>query len=424
MRRFSSVHFRLSALLTFALTIVLTQSGQAQTFNVLHYFTGGADGANLHAGLTLDRAGNLYGTTGGGGNSSCDSGHGCGTVFELSHHSHGWIFTLLHDFQGSDGWSPWEVVIGANGSLYGTTEFGGPGDYCSGEGCGTIYNLRPPANVLANAEGGDWSETVLYTFTRGSDGALPIGPVIFDAEGDIYASASNGGIGDNGAVVELTPSNGAWTESVLYSFTGGNDGGEPTGGVIFDQAGNIYGTTLYFPGNQVFQLTPSGNGWTKHTLHEFAGGSDGENPWGGLIFDPSGNLYGTTWEGGSFNDGTVFMLSPSGGGWTYSILFSFGPENGTGYGPTSGLVMDRAGNLYGTTYADGAYGYGSVFKLTPSNGGWAYTSLHDFTGGSDGGHPWGKVVFDANGNLYGTTSVGGDTGCSGIGCGVAWEITP
>ena len=146
----------------------------------------------------------------------------------------------------------------------------------------------------------------------------------------------------------------------------------------------------------------------------------GNDPWAGLIIDPSGNLYGTTTGGGSGSGGTVFELTPANVGWTFKTLYSF---SGNGGGPSDKLVMDAAGNLYGTTYIDGAYGYGTVFKLTPSNGGWTYTSLHDFTGGSDGANPISSLVFDANGNLYGTASQGGTGNCPG-GCGVVFEITP
>jgi uncharacterized repeat protein (TIGR03803 family) len=162
-------------------------------------------------------------------------------------------------------------------------------------------------------------------------------------------------------------------------------------------------------------------GCTQNVLYSFQGGSDGGNLIGSLIFDNSGNLYGTTYWGGE-GGGTVFKLTPSGASWTYSLIYNL---TGGG-GPAASLTMDAAGNLYGTTAADGAYGAGSVFKLTPSNGGWTETDLYDFTGGSDGANPWSNVTFDANGNLYGTTLGGGYTGgnCFPGGCGVVWEFTP
>jgi uncharacterized repeat protein (TIGR03803 family) len=259
---------------------------------------------------------------------------------------------------------------------------------------------------------------VLYRFANGgADGANPgSGDLIFDQAGNIYGTTTFGGKG-YGVVYELTPSG---TESVLYAFSG-SDGYYPDAGVIFDNAGNLYGTTedggLNMLGT-VFELTYSiGFGWAESFLYSFQNGNDGNQPSAGLIFDPSGNLYGTTSNGGSGGGGTVFELTPSGGGWTYSLLYSF--TGGNQCGPEGTLVMDGAGNLYGTTQCDGAHNKGSVFKLTPSANGWTYTSLHDFTGGSDGGYPLCNVVFDANGSLYGTTYGGGTQGV-----GVVWEIMP
>src|ERR1035437_1017268 len=207
----------------------------------------------------------------------------------------------------------------------------------------------------------------------------------------------------------------------------------PQSGVIFDSAGNLYGTTQGGGTGgcgTVYELSPSSSGWTEKVLYNFQCGfsSDGQYPIGGLIFDAAGNLYGTTNFAGANNGGTVFELSPLGGGnWTFHLLYSLS-YNGTFdfllYGPTGTLAMDSSGSLYGTTVMDGAFGGGSVFKLTPSHGGWTYTSLHDFGGGSDGGNPFGNVVLDASGNVYGTAGVGGLSGCEGLGCGVVWKITP
>jgi len=209
-------------------------------------------------------------------------------------------------------------------------------------------------------------------------------------------------------------------ESVLYGFTGGADGAAPEAGVIFDGSGNLYGTTLGggAGGNgTAFQLIAAGSSRMKNALHAFGGLNDGAEPRCGLILDLSGDLYGTTFRGGSSAGGTVFELTPSNGGWTYAVLYSlYGCD---GCGPRASLVMDTAGNLYGTTEQEGAYGYGSVFKLTRSAGGWTYTSLHDFAGMSDGGMPIGSVAFDSNGNLYGTAYDGG-----AYGYGVVFEITP
>jgi len=205
--------------------------------------------------------------------------------------------------------------------------------------------------------------------------------------------------------------------NVIYAFTGGNDGAVPFGGVIFDSAGKLYGTTTgyQYGAGTVFRLTPSGLGWTEDTLYAFQGGSDGASPFGAPVFDPYGNLYGSTTQSGTGRGGTAFELTPSGDNWMFALLYSFiGDE-----GPWGALTMDAAGDLYGTTFQDGAYGWGSVFKLTHSSGGWTYTDLHDFTGGDDGRGPYGNVILDVKGNLYGTTYTGGT-----YSDGVVWEITP
>jgi uncharacterized repeat protein (TIGR03803 family) len=252
--------------------------------------------------------------------------------------------------------------------------------------------------------------------------------VVFDSASNLYGTTQFSS-GDNydGMVYELMPSDGGWKETAVYNFRAGAGGAQPYAGVIFDNAGNLYGTTLgdgSYNCGVVFQLTPSGSGWTENILYSF-NPSDGDGclPTAGVIFDQSGNLYGATLEGGSGGGGTVFELTPSNGSWTYNVLYSF---NGS-CGPSASLVMDGKGNLYGTTVCDGSYGYGNVFKLTPSGSSWAYTSLYDFTGGSDGARPSSNVVFDTAGNLYGTTSEGGYLNyCAtgGSGCGVVWEITP
>ena len=273
-------------------------------------------------------------------------------------------------------------------------------------------------------------------------GGVPNGGIVFDQAGNIYGTTSQGGIanpscrfGQCGVVYNLTPSHGSWTQSVIYSFSGGSDGGSPLSGLTFDGAGNLYGTTFYggqtcrYGCGTVYQLTPTGQGWTETVLYSFPNVAGGTNPWGGLIFDSSGNLYGTTSQGGDFNCvpvgcGTVFSLSPGNGGWVYTVLYTFTESNDQE--ARASLFMDAVGNLYGTTYGDSSDTYGNVFQLTPSNGSWIYTSLHEFTRGADGGDPSGSVIMDAQGNLYGTASLWGQTGgiCSTYGCGTVWEITP
>ncbi len=401
-----------------ALTIAVTRSAQAQTFDVLHSFTGGGDGASPGAGLTMDKGGNFYGTTEHGGP---NGPNGYGTVFKLTHKGSGWVLTSLYSFAGGDdGANPAaRVIVGPNGTLYGTTAYGG-GNGCGGKGCGTVFNLRPPMsnpiNVLSS-----WTETVLYRFTGGNDGARPVGDLVFDQSGNIYGTTAGGGSSQEGTVYELTPSNGDWTETVLWSFTGGNDGGKPAAGVIFDNAGNLYGTTQIGGTNgfgSVFQLAAAGSSWSQSTVYSFQNGGDGASPVGGLILDSSGNLYGTATSKGQGSGGTLFELTPQqNGNWALTVLYAFVGQ--AGGGPQASLTMDDAGNLYGTTYKDGAYGSGSAFRLIPASGGWNYVDLHDFTSGSDGAQPVSNLVLDANGNLYGTAFAAG-----GYGYGVIFEILP
>jgi uncharacterized repeat protein (TIGR03803 family) len=407
---------------TFVLALACGQLARAQTLTVLHSFTGGADGQALLAGVTINRSGDLLGTTVSGGNMEGICGAGCGTVFRLSYKGSVWTFTPLYAFHGiTDGWQPNAgVTIGPDGNLYGTTDLGGGGDQCFW-GCGTVFKLQPPVNICKSASC-PWTQTTLYRFSGGSDGGLPkYGDLVFDRAGNIYGTTSRFGSGGQGTVYKLALSGGSWTESVLYSFTGGADGGTPTGPVIFDEVGNLYGTASTGGSNgggTVFQLTPNGSGWTQSTLHTFDPSTDGANPRGGLIFDQSGNLDGTTSLAGPGNGGTVFQLSGSGGNWTFTLPYSF--QRGTrGIGPASGLAIDATGNLYGTAAYEGAYGYGLVFELSPhSDGSWTFTDLHDFTGGVDGRYPLGSITFDSVGNLYSTTFEGG-----AYGGGVVFEIT-
>lgn len=398
-----------------ALTMLATPAALAQTFTVLYDFTGRGDGAQPYAGITLDGAGNLYGTTVG----SLVWG---GTVFQLKHTDDHWILNTLASLGSADPMG--RVVFGSNGALYGTTLQGGS-DNCL-FGCGTVYNLQRSCITA----GCPWTVTFPYSFTGGEDGRYPfyVDPV-FDQAGNLYGTAAGGGSAGDGVVFKLTPSGGGWTESVIHNFTGG-DGEAPESGVIFDSAGNLYGTTLLgglYGNGTVFRLTRSGSNWVASTLYSFRGGTDGLQPVGGLVVDRSGNLYGTTTGGtGTYGNATVFELSPSGGGWTFTLLYGWGDRTG---GPEGNLAMDAAGNLYGAVSAHGAFGYGSVFKLTPSGSGWTYTDLHDFTGylGSDGADPVGGPTLDADGNVYGTTLYGGITagfsGCA-YGCGVVWKVTP
>jgi uncharacterized repeat protein (TIGR03803 family) len=261
---------------------------------------------------------------------------------------------------------------------------------------------------------------VLHRFSGGSDGESPEwGDLTFDQAGHIYGTTEFGGSGNEGTVYELIQSQGNWLESVIYSFSVGNGSGIlPQSAVVLDSSGNLYGTT-YGGGNgwgTVYKLSLVGSTWVRSDLYTFQGTTDGIFPYSGVIFDGHGNLYGATTQGGTHNGGTVFQLTPSTGGWNFNLIYAF---TGNGGGPVNSLIMDAAGNLYGATSADGAHGFGSVFKLSPAGSGWTYTDLHDFTGGSDGGNPNGVLTLDAAGNLYGTAWGGGANNK-----GVVWEVTP
>ena len=408
-----------ATVLMYGLTMTAGRIAQAQTFTVLHDFTGGEDGAEPAAGLTPDGTGNFYGTTTGSGADST------GTVFQLRHTGGNWVVkTLVSGLDRPEG----RVVFGPHGNLYGTTS--GAQCYSGYFYCGGVYSLR---QACSNANC-PWLVSSLYQFGGLGDGANPgtVDPV-FDQAGNLYGTTFGGGASGNGVVFELSPPAdgglGAWTETPIYSFTGGSDGQFPASGVIFDSAGNLYGTTESGGDNYhgtVFELSPSGSGWAIQTLYTFQGGSDGQSPFGGLTLDQFGNLYGTTTAGGAGGGGTVFKLSPSGGSWTFSVLYGL-----PGFvGPWNTLLMDAAGNLYGTTVAGGTYGTGSVFKLTPGNGGWSYTDLFNFKFRDGdvnltGYQPLSSVTLDTGGNLYGTAYLGGLTSPTCYpGCGLVWEITP
>jgi uncharacterized repeat protein (TIGR03803 family) len=389
-----------------AILLLAVPAVYAQTITVLHNFTGGGDGAYPYAGLTMDRAGNLYGTTSMGG------AEDYGEVFRLSHAGSGWILTPLYSFKGypNDGAEPFGgVIIGPDGSLYGMTPDGGQYGY------GTVYRLRPKPTVCTAAIC-PWEETVLYSFTDGADGWEPgFGNLVFDQAGNLYGTASSGGANGGGVVFKLAPSNGGWTESVLWSFSA-DEGSAPESSLIFDTADNLYGTTNYggtYNAGTVFELSPSGSGWTEQTLASI---DSAANTCGGVVMDGQGNLFGAS---GCFvhgQPGGVFELTPSNGSWAFNVLHAFTPS-GYNEGPWDTPTLDAAGNVYGTSSLTGLYSYGEVFKLTPSNGGWIYTSVSfDFTNG-DG--PVGSVVFDAAGNIYGTTAGGG-----AYNNGTVWEITP
>jgi uncharacterized repeat protein (TIGR03803 family) len=402
-----------------AVAVILVNGGwAANTEKVLYTFTGGSDGGDPAAQLMFDSAGNAYGTTVVGGTSNF------GTVFKLSPHAKGkWTETVLYSFMGgNDGKNPYGgVTMDAQGNLYGTTVSGGSGGTCSGDGCGTIFKLTHSRK--------GWSESVLYSFTGGKDGAGPGGGVVFDKTGNLYGTTPDGGSVSGcscGVVYELSPGKGGqWKQKVIHTFTGGKDGSTGSlGFLLFDTAGNVYGVAELggaHGAGTAFKLSPaSGGKWTMSTLDGFRGTPHAGFPYGGLISDATGNLYGTTYYGGANGIGSVFKLTNSNGKFAESVLYSF--RTGTdGNSPTSTLVFDAQGNLYGTTSAGGdANQDGTVFKLTPTAGGkWKESVVHRFKNNQDGANPFYGLALDKAGNLYGTTASGGAHSQ-----GVIFEIIP
>lgn len=394
--------------IVFALTLFTTQSMQAQTFSVLYNFVGGSGGGAPDAGVTVAPSGVLYGTT------AFYGSHNSGLVFKLSQVNSNWIFSPLYEFTGlNDGQMPsGGVTIGPNGALYGTTSSGGA------DGFGVVFELKPPATACKSALC-YWNESVLHSFTGSPDGASPqLEDLAFDRAGNMYGTTYFGGTYGYGAVFELTPSGGAYTESIIHSFDYPTGGTQPQAGVALDASGNLYGTTTYGgTGTEcmdncgtVFQLKPLGEGWVENVLVNFDK-ANGESPLAAPIVDASGNVYGPA--------GVVYKLTPSGGGFNYSVFYMF--TSFCGY--QSALVIDTAGNFYGVCQnGPGVDDYnGWVYELTNCSETCNVIDLHDFNG-SDGAGPWGTPTLDANGNLYGTTVAGGTGNCGGAGCGVAWEI--
>ena len=375
------------------------------------------------AGLVFDAKGNLYGTTFyGGASNTCVAGDGCGTVFELTPKTGGgWTESTLHsfNFNGIDGYYPTAaVVVDASGNVYGTTRDGGTGGCTLGGspiGCGVVFELTP------QLAGSGWTETVLHSFTGDFvDGSNPLASLIFDGSGNLYGTTAAGGTFGEGTVFELSPNGGGvWTETVLYSFqNNASDGTSPSASLVFDTAGNLYGTTSAGGSSSacgcgtVFQLTPvTGGGWTEKIIHSFFE-TDGYLPQAGLIIDKAGNLYGTTFFGGTYGYGTAFELSPEvGGNWNLTTLQNFNISGDGGAYLYGGVILDAKGNLYGTTFRGGASDEGTVFELSPAGfGAWKEKVLYSFS--NSGYQPDAGVIADASGNLYGTT-YGGGSGSGG-----------
>jgi uncharacterized repeat protein (TIGR03803 family) len=371
----------ISAIFTLAL---VGGTASASTEKVIHSFSYPANGSQPAGSLISDSHGNLYGVTFEGG------AHNLGTVFELTPTAAGWTQKVLYSFHGgADGADPASagLVMDSAGNLYGATTDGG--NYpCYGGGCGVIFELKPVA--------GGWSESVIHSFTGGADGSFPWG-VTLDSAGNLYGATSAGGAsnacaGGCGVIFELKPVAGGWSESVLHDFAAGTDGSSPAGGVILDGSGNLYGTTEFGPSDNfgtVFELVRS-TGWTEQILYAFQGGTtDTAYPEASLTFDAAGNLFGATSIGG------IFELTPVSGGWSESVLFAFSnPQQNRAFIVGGGVILDGAGNIFGTTYNNG------VFELTHGSSGWTETTLRptaEYMGG---------LIFDSAGNLYGADILG------------------
>jgi hypothetical protein len=466
-RESCSTAVRIGLLLTVALSLAIPASAEWKE-KVLYSFQGGTDSSTPVGGVIFDSAGNLYGATQDGGSASCNSIYECGTVYQLTppaKKGDAWSETVLYVFQGNaknDGASPFGgLVMDSSGNLYGTTAYGGTGDCVllgSKLGCGAVFELSPPAQ-----KGVAWTEKVLYSFPNSKRGYVPWGNLVFDKSGNLYGSTIFGGArgttcdlfygGQCGVVFELSPpkqKGGKWTEKVLYEFAGVEaghsfgDGASPNGGLVLDSKGAVYGTT-YYGGNNVkgecqggtsgtgcgivFELTPpirKGGKWTKKVLLQFDG-QDAANASAGVVFDGSGNLYGTTSFGPPNGSGLIFQLrKPSAkiNAWAERVLYLFTDGSGGAY-PMAGLIFDASGNLYGTALGGAIHG-GVVFSLKPPKraNSWPFTVLYNLTGSPDGDHPTAALTFDSKGNLYSTTEWGG-TGqsCQG-GCGTVFEVSP
>jgi len=307
---------------------------------------------------------------------------------------------------GAEGFGPRAGVVYFSGNLYGVASLGG-GTSCNGNGCGAVFELSPTRS-------GGWNYRILYAFQEGGDAQFPFGRVAFDSAGNLYGTTLGGGANGLGAIYKLAPrAGGQWTESVIYSFHGGEDGEGPYAGVTVDASGNLYGTTPDGGANGLgvaYQLSPNADGsWTETVLHAFGGINDAIKPFSELVFDATGNLYGTTPGGGTSGRGTVYELSPNAGGWTETVVYSFarGADMGTPDGP---VWVDSTGNLFGV--CSGAPGKkGSIFELTKNpDGTWSETKLHTFGILNKGFCPEGGVTADSAGNLYGTTYLGGSQG--------------
>ena len=378
--------------------VVISSTASAATTNVIYSFAGDEDGEYADTDLAIDQAGNLYGTTVLGGD------FGGGTVFQLMPTPNGWVHTVLYSFTGgADGGEPYKgVTLDAQGNLYGTAVTGGSGS-CEG-GCGVAYKLT--------YSGGTWTQTVIHAFTGGDDGSGPGARLTIDRHGNLYGMAPTGGANGLGTIYQIyKDGTGNWTLKVIHTFTGGADGATGSAGKMLLHGGHLYGAATaggIYGNGTAFELTPTQSGeWTFKTIYSFKGQPDAGFPYGGLLFDASGNLYGTTYYDGAYDFGAVYELAPRPAGeWKEKVLYSF-RGGSDGQNSISNLVMDAAGNLYGTT-SEGGLGSGVIFELTPMpSAPWVETVPHRFSGPPDGAFAYNGMVADGSGNFYGATVHGG-----------------
>ena len=386
------------------LAAILAVASWAGTAQVIYSLGGDEDGEYADSDLVVDSSGNIFGTTVLGGT------FGSGTVFELVNSGGTWTHQVLYNFTGgADGGQPYKgVTLDSAGNLYGTAVEGGTGGTCVESGCGVAYKLTN--------NGGTWTQTVIHNFTGGNDGYGPGSGLSFDKAGNLYGMTPTGGAHGLGVIYQLVPNtDGTWKLRVIHAFTGGTDGGTGSAGRLFiDSDGNLFGVATVGGANgagTAYKVTPGTNGrWRLTTLYAFKGSPDAGFPYGGLTFDSAGNLYGTTYYDGANDLGAVYELSPkSDGTWRERVIHSFA-GGADGNSPISTLVSDLAGNLYGTTSEGGAAacGCGTVFKLTKgANGTWKESVAYQFQGSPDGAFVYNGMATDRNGDLYGATVHGG-----------------
>jgi len=441
-RRNTALPSRLGMLLLTIAVILLPCKGATPTLSTLYNFTDLSDGGFPEAGLAMNANGALFGTTSTGGQ------FGWGTVFELEPtKTGGWIEKTIYSFTGGmDGANPIsDLAVGTNNVLYGTTYYGGVYD------SGTVFQLAPVA-------GGGWSQKVLYSFgSTSGDGANPAAGLVLGSAGALYGTTYGGGTTGMGTVFVLVPSGGGWTEKILWTFLGGTDGANPLTDLALGSNGAIFGTTAqggsvtnangtYEDGGTIFELTNSiSSVWSESVLYTFTGGSDGGYPASALIIGPNGTLYGSTFWGGTpaacaVGDypkgcGVIYQLAPPTGGptsWTQTVLHTFTGHSPDGSHPYRNMALNAGGVLFGTTYSGGANvnvcysnsfaGCGTIFTVKPpkvSGGAWTKLNLTVFPGSPGSGTPSG-VIMSKGGILYGTTIVGGTQG----GYGTVFKMTP